>query len=71
MSVLIPCRNEAAILRRKIRNALRLRFPNPSRCEVLIIDDYSRDGSAAEAREEINAQVSRQDGPTLRWLTNG
>jgi cellulose synthase/poly-beta-1,6-N-acetylglucosamine synthase-like glycosyltransferase/MoaA/NifB/PqqE/SkfB family radical SAM enzyme len=68
VSVLIPCRDEAALIRRKIQNSLRLRFPNPEGCEVLVVDDASQDRTLAIVEEEI-ARLGK-GGARLRCLPN-
>jgi len=70
VTVLIPCRDEAAVIRRKIRNSLHLRFPNPSESEVLVVDDGSTDQSVALIEEEIARAAFNVDRPRLRWLRN-
>ena len=67
VTVLIPCRDEEAIIRRKIRNSLGLRFPDPERCEVLVVDDGSTDRSPARVDAEI---AERSGGPLLRRVAN-
>ena len=68
VTVLIPCRDEALIIRRKVRNSLRLRFPDPSQCEVLVVDDGSRDESVAILEQEVTDHGKQT--PELRWLPN-
>jgi MoaA/NifB/PqqE/SkfB family radical SAM enzyme/cellulose synthase/poly-beta-1,6-N-acetylglucosamine synthase-like glycosyltransferase len=68
VTVLVPCRDEALLIRRKIRNSLRLRFPEPSQCEVLVVDDGSLDESAAILEQEIADRGEQTPG--LRWLPN-
>jgi cellulose synthase/poly-beta-1,6-N-acetylglucosamine synthase-like glycosyltransferase len=51
--VLLPCRNEAAVLERRLRNLLSDTFPPGAEHAVLVIDDHSTDGTAALARELV------------------
>jgi len=70
VSVLIPCRDEAAIIQRKIQNSLRLRFPDYRSCEILVVDDGSTDDSVELARQEA-ARWSESSGlPAVRCLSN-
>jgi MoaA/NifB/PqqE/SkfB family radical SAM enzyme/cellulose synthase/poly-beta-1,6-N-acetylglucosamine synthase-like glycosyltransferase len=70
VTVLIPCRDEATVIRRKIRNSLNLRFPNASQSEVLVIDDGSTDRSVELIEAEIARSALAVDRPRLRWLRN-
>ena len=49
VAVLIPCRDEGAVLGRKIRNTLALRFPEGGPHTVLVVDDHSIDGTLEAA----------------------
>jgi MoaA/NifB/PqqE/SkfB family radical SAM enzyme/cellulose synthase/poly-beta-1,6-N-acetylglucosamine synthase-like glycosyltransferase len=68
VTVLVPCRDEGPIIRRKVQNSVRLRFPDPYRCEVLIVDDGSKDGSASIVEEEI--ALRGQQALVLRMVPN-
>lgn len=68
VTVLIPCRDEALLIRRKTRNSLRLRFPEPSQSEVLVVDDGSTDESVAILEREVADRGGAL--PVLRWLPN-
>jgi MoaA/NifB/PqqE/SkfB family radical SAM enzyme/cellulose synthase/poly-beta-1,6-N-acetylglucosamine synthase-like glycosyltransferase len=70
VTVLIPCRDEAAVIGRKIRNSLNLRFPNASQSEVLVVDDGSTDRSVDLIEAEIARSALAVDRPRLRWLRN-
>lgn len=52
ISVIVVTRNEGAELRRTVEN---LRDTLPGRCEVVIVDDASTDGSTARFRRVIKA----------------
>ena len=69
VSVVIPCRDEAAVITRKIRNSLGLAYPDPAHSEILVIDDGSSDASVATVQAEI-ARRSDADWPALRLVTN-
>jgi MoaA/NifB/PqqE/SkfB family radical SAM enzyme/glycosyltransferase involved in cell wall biosynthesis len=84
LTVLVPCRDEAATIERKIRNSLALHFPDPSRSEVIVVDDDSRDGTAAIVERWIRGAGGGAGGgegansgrardaarPTLRFVRN-
>lgn len=56
LSVVIPCYNEVATIE-KIINAV-LNSPYPDK-EVIIVDDFSSDGTREVLKEKIEAKVSR------------
>lgn len=70
VSVVIPCRDEAAVVRRKIRNSLGLRFPDRTRCEVLVVNDGSSDRTLTIVDEEIARHRASGDPLTLRLASN-
>jgi MoaA/NifB/PqqE/SkfB family radical SAM enzyme/GT2 family glycosyltransferase len=70
VTVLIPCRDEAAVIRRKVKNSLGLSYPYADRCEVLVVDDGSRDATVAIVQEEIARREGLNHGPVLRLLSN-
>lgn len=70
VTVLVPCRDEEAVILRKVRNSLGLRFPDASRSEVLVVDDGSTDGSAAEVDAEIARRAAAGEEPVLRRVAN-
>jgi glycosyltransferase involved in cell wall biosynthesis len=61
VAVLIPCRDEEAVLPRKIRNTLSLEFPDGGPHAVLVVDDHSRDGALAAAFARVTALARRPD----------
>jgi hypothetical protein len=68
--VIVPCRNEAAVVERRLRNLARLHWPAaraPHR--VLVVDDGSDDQTAAHARAEI-ARLGAVDGLEFEVLVN-
>jgi glycosyltransferase involved in cell wall biosynthesis len=46
VGLLLPCRNEARVLERRLRNLCSERFPGPGPHRILVIDDHSTDGTA-------------------------
>ncbi len=50
ISICVPARDEAANIARCVRAALDSRWPDPSRLEVIVVDDRSTDGTGALAR---------------------
>lgn len=54
LGLVIPCRNEASVIARKLRNLRRLDWPQASReHRVVVVDDNSDDATLRTAREEI------------------
>jgi GT2 family glycosyltransferase len=54
LGVLIPCRDEAAVVERKLANLAGQSWP-AGRHQVVVVDDGSADGTAALARERASA----------------
>ena len=51
LGVIVPCRDEAAVIERKLANLARLDWPPAARAHrVVVVDDGSRDASADRAR---------------------
>jgi len=68
LSIVIPAYNEESRLPRglaKIRDYLARRYPVPGQSEIIVVDDGSRDGTAAIA-EEWSREL-----PSLRLVSNG
>jgi Glycosyltransferase like family 2 len=63
LGVLIPCRDEAAVIERKLADLSRARWPEspgpPHR--ILVVDDHSGDGTAERARGSAQRFSSRTD----------
>jgi len=62
ITFLIPCYNEEAILKRKIKNCLELSYPQIK--EIVIVDDFSTDKTARIARA-----LARKN-PKITFLSN-
>jgi len=56
LSVVIPCYNEAATIEKVIDAVLRAPFPDK---EIIVVDDFSTDGTRDILRERIASRVSR------------
>jgi hypothetical protein len=68
--VIVPCRNEAAVVERRLRNLALLRWPAaPGPHRVLVVDDGSDDQTAARARAEI-ARLGAVEGLEFEVLVN-
>lgn len=67
-SIIVPCRNEAAIIARKLDNCLALSGPYPT--EVLVVDDYSTDNTWTVVKERLQTRLAFPPGRTVRLLTN-
>ncbi len=70
VAVLIPCRDEGAVLGRKIRNTLALRFPEGGPHALLVVDDHSLDGTleaafraAGPGRPDVEVRYLRSRRP--------
>lgn len=55
--VVVPARDEAAVIGETIRSLLAQDYPRPVR--IVVVDDGSRDGTAAAARDAAGAQGAR------------
>lgn len=56
LGVIVPCRNEAPVVARKLRNLAAVRWPASRRPHaIVVVDDASDDGTAARAREAARA----------------
>jgi cellulose synthase/poly-beta-1,6-N-acetylglucosamine synthase-like glycosyltransferase len=68
VSIIIACRDEAAIVARKLENCLALRRPGP--VEILVVDDSSTDGTVAAAHGYLAARGPLPPDTAVRLLTN-
>lgn len=56
LGLIVPCRNEAGVIARKLRNLAQLDWPEANEVHrVIVVDDNSEDATARIAREEIEA----------------
>ena len=70
LGVLVPCRDEVAVVARKLANLARCRWPDaPRPHRVVIVDDQSSDETAARAREALVAHALT-DGVVATVLRN-
>ncbi len=53
--VIVPCRDEAEVIGRRLANLARLDWPAGARHRVVVVDDGSRDGTAEAARAGLAA----------------
>jgi glycosyltransferase involved in cell wall biosynthesis len=67
VSIVIPCYNHAHFLSDAVNSALGQTWPH---CEVIVVDDGSRDGSASVARRHPRVTVIRQDNRGLSAARN-
>jgi cellulose synthase/poly-beta-1,6-N-acetylglucosamine synthase-like glycosyltransferase len=66
LGVIVPCRNEAAVIERKLRNLVAGRWPFSQKPhQVVVVDDGSTDGTAERARE-LCAQLFARPSATNR-----
>lgn len=68
LGLLVPCRNEAAVIARKLANLALARWPAGRHC-IVVVDDQSEDGTAERARaaaralpRELEFALVRNDG---------
>jgi glycosyltransferase involved in cell wall biosynthesis len=72
VSVIIPCRNEAACIESCLSSALMQEMPDGG-CEIVVADGMSKDGTReilARMEREANAQSPRSGVPILRLVDN-
>ena len=66
LGVIIPCRDEAAVIGRKLRNLAAARWPfSPRPHQIVVVDDGSRDGTA-ELATQLCAELFPKPGGTTR-----
>jgi len=70
LSFLIPAYNEAARLRATLGQILTYLSAQPYRCEVVVIDDGSTDGTVAVAEEYFAAHLGRVPARVLSYAPN-
>lgn len=66
LGVILPCRNEAAVLERKLRNLASCRWPfSPQPHQIVVVDDGSSDGTA-ELAARLGAELFGRPSGTNR-----
>jgi cellulose synthase/poly-beta-1,6-N-acetylglucosamine synthase-like glycosyltransferase/MoaA/NifB/PqqE/SkfB family radical SAM enzyme len=70
VSIIVPCRDEEAVIRRKIRNSLGLRYPDRQKAEILVVDDGSTDSTVAIVESEIAQHQAGRNPLSLRLVRN-
>jgi cellulose synthase/poly-beta-1,6-N-acetylglucosamine synthase-like glycosyltransferase len=68
VSIIIACRDEAAVVARKLENCLALRRSGP--LEILVVDDASTDGTVAAAHGALAARGPLPSDVAVRLLAN-
>lgn len=70
--VVVPCRDEAPLVRRRLANLARCAWPaSGAPHAVVVVDDGSRDGTAAEAEAAIQACFAGRGDVGARVVANG
>lgn len=59
LGVLVPCRNEAAVIARKLANLAALAWPAGAAHRLVVVDDGSDDGTGERAREILDELARR------------
>lgn len=67
-SIIVACYNEATTIERKLDNCLA--FTLDDQVEVLVVDDYSTDATAALVSQRLRADKPLPAGRTIRLLKN-
>ena len=74
LGVIVPCRNEAAVIERKLRNLVLGRWPFSQRPhQIVVVDDGSTDGTADRARElcsQLFAKPSATNRMSVPMITD-
>jgi cellulose synthase/poly-beta-1,6-N-acetylglucosamine synthase-like glycosyltransferase len=68
VSIIIACRDEAAVVARKLENCLALR--RPGLVEILVVDDSSTDGTVAAAHRYLTTRGPLPPDVAVRLLAN-
>jgi hypothetical protein len=72
LGVLVPCRNEVAVVARKVANLARASWPLGAAHRLVIVDDGSDDGTAEAARAALalHAQALEAAGVSAEVVAN-
>ncbi len=69
--VIVPCRDEALVVARRVANLARCAWPPSERPHALVlVDDSSRDGTAAAAEAAIRAEFDGRTDVVARVVAN-
>ncbi|MEZ5978261.1 MAG: glycosyltransferase [Planctomycetota bacterium] len=70
IGLVVPCRDEAAVVVRKLANLAACEWPDGARHRVVVVDDGSRDGTAELAREFARDTASSLERVEIDVVTN-
>jgi len=70
LGVLVPCRNEAGVIARKLANLARVAWPAPGPHRIVIVDDGSEDETASLALDAIAVHFAAAEGPCASVVAN-
>ena len=71
LGVLVPCRNEAEVIGRKLANLARALWPQGASHALVVVDDGSQDETTQRAREACARLFPEGSGVTATVVSNG